>query len=268
MISLQKMIKSENLFLIAGPCVIENEEITFQIANKIKSIANKLNIDFVFKASYKKENRTQLNSFTGPGLEKGIEILQRIKNKLNIRLTTDLHNAQDISKIKDVIDIIQIPAFLSRQTDILIEAAKTNKFINVKKGPFLSGESCQFIIEKIRKSGNNQIIITERGNSFGYQNLIVDMRNIPIIQEYQVPVFLDATHSNQKPNQNTGESGGTPKYIETLACAGVAAGINGIFIETHPNPEKALSDGSNMLHIEKLEPLLKKLISIKKALQK
>ena len=149
-----------------------------------------------------------------------------------------------------------------------IWVTKSSFTFSVKKGPFLSGESCQFIIEKIRKSGNNQIIITERGNSFGYQNLIVDMRNIPIIQEYQVPVVLDATHSNQKPNQNTGKSGGTPKYIETLACAGVAAGVNGVFIETHPNPEKALSDGSNMLHISKLEPLLRKLISIKKALKK
>ena len=264
--SKQNIINSKNLFLIAGPCVIENEQITFDIAKKLKSITQKLNIDFIFKASYKKENRTKLDSFTGPGLEQGIEILKRIKKDLNISITTDVHNTEDILKIHDIVDIIQIPAFLCRQTDILVQAAKSKKIVNVKKGPFLSGESCKFIIDKIRKSGNQKIMITERGNSFGYENLIVDIRNIPIIQQYEVPVILDVTHSNQKPNQNSGKSGGTPEYIETLAYAGVAAGADGLFLETHPNPKKALSDGSNMLHLDKIEPLLKKIIAIRKIL--
>ena len=262
----KNIINSKKVFLIAGPCVIENEDMAFNIAKKLKAITEKLNVDFVFKASYKKENRTKLESFTGPGLEKGIQILKKIKKELNISITTDVHNTEDIVKIQDVVDIIQIPAFLCRQTDILIQAAKSNKIVNVKKGPFLSGESCKFIIEKIRNSGNEQIIITERGNSFGYKDLIVDIRNIPIIQQYQVPVVLDVTHANQKPNQNTGKSGGTPKYIETLAYAGVAAGANGLFVETHPQPEKALSDGSNMLHLDKIESLLKKIIAINKVI--
>jgi 2-dehydro-3-deoxyphosphooctonate aldolase (KDO 8-P synthase) len=261
--SKKNTINSKKIFLIAGPCVIENEQITFDIAKKLKSITEKLNIDFIFKASYKKENRTKLDSFTGPGLEKGVEILKRIKNDLNIPITTDVHNAEDVLQVQDVVDIIQIPAFLCRQTDILIQAAKSNKIINVKKGPFLSGESCKFIIDKIRKSGNQDIMITERGNSFGYENLIVDIRNIPIIQKYEVPVILDVTHANQKPNQTTGKSGGTPQYIDTLAYAGVAAGADGLFLETHPNPKQALSDGSNMLHLDRIEPLLKKIIAIK-----
>ena len=261
-----KKINTKKFFLIAGPCVIENEKITFEIAKEIQKICSQLNIEFIFKASYKKENRTKLNSFRGPGIDKGVEIFKKIKKELNLRITTDVHNATEIKTIEDVVDIIQIPAFLCRQTDILLTAANTTKYINVKKGPFLSGEACQFIIEKIRKSGNNQILITERGNSFGYQDLVVDMRNIPIIKNYNVPVILDATHSNQKPNQNIGKSGGTPQFIETLACAGIAAGANGIFLETHPNPEKALSDGTNMLPLNKLENLLKKLILIRNAI--
>jgi len=264
--SIRNTIKSKKLFLIAGPCVIENEDLTFQIAEKIKSITNKLNIHFIFKASYKKENRTKLNSFTGPGIDEGLAILKKIKKKLDINVTTDVHNANEIAQAAEIIDIIQIPAFLCRQTDILVSAAETKKYINIKKGPFLSGESCQFIVQKIKDSGNNNIILTERGNSFGYQDLVVDMRNIPIMKNYKVPVVLDATHSNQKPNQSSGKSGGTPKFIETLACAGVAAGANGIFIETHHNPSKALSDGSNMLPLNQLEGLLKKLIAIKDAI--
>ena len=266
MMSKQNIINSKNLFLIAGPCVIENEQITFDIAKKLKSITQKLNVDFIFKASYKKENRTKLDSFTGPGLEQGVEILKKIKKDLNISITTDVHNTEDILKIHDIVDIIQIPAFLCRQTDILVQAAKSKKIVNVKKGPFLSGESCKFIIEKIRQSGNQDIMITERGNSFGYENLIVDMRNIPIIKRYNVPVCLDVTHSNQKPNQTSGKSGGTPEYIETIALAGIAAGANGVFLETHPNPQQALSDGSNMLELNKVEYLLKKMIAIKNIL--
>lgn len=264
--SIDNIIKSNNLFLIAGPCVIENTDLTFNIAKELKTITSRLNIPFIFKASYKKENRTKLDSFTGPGINEGIKILQYIKKELQIPITTDVHNTQDIAQVSSIIDVIQIPAFLCRQTDILVAAAKTNKYVNVKKGPFLSGESCQFIIEKIKNSGNNNIIITERGNSFGYQDLIVDMRNIAIINRNKVSTVLDATHSNQRPNQSLGESGGTPDFIETLACAGIASGANGIFIETHPDPKNALSDGSNMLPINKMENLLKKLCAIKKAI--
>ncbi|MAZ56008.1 MAG: 3-deoxy-8-phosphooctulonate synthase [Flavobacteriales bacterium] len=264
--SINQLINSNKLFLVAGPCVIEDEQITFEIAQKIKNICKKLNISFIFKASYKKENRTKLESFRGPGLKKGMEILMHIKNKLNIPITTDFHNAEEIIQSGHLVDIIQIPAFLCRQTDILIAAAKTKKFINVKKGPFLSGESCQFIIEKIRQSGNNNIIITERGNSFGYQELVVDVRNIPIIKNFNVPVIIDATHSNQQPNQYIGRSGGRPEFIETIATACVAAGANGVFLETHPDPSTALSDGSNMLELANLECLLKKLALIKNTL--
>tara|TARA_Y100000994_G_scaffold14407_1_gene11173 strand:+ start:5909 stop:6712 length:804 start_codon:yes stop_codon:yes gene_type:complete len=266
MTSIDNIIKSNKLFLIAGPCVIENESITFEIAHEIKRITNKLNIPFIFKASYKKENRTKSSSFCGPGVKDGLKILQKIKQELNIPVTTDFHNANDIAQSGDLVDIIQIPAFLCRQTDILITSAKTNQYINVKKGPFLSGESCQFIIEKIKKAGNNKIMITERGNSFGYQELVVDVRNIPIIKNYNVPVVIDVTHSNQRPNQSIGKSGGRPEFIETLSLACVAAGSNGVFLETHPNPQNALSDGSNMLPLNKLELLLNKLIRIKSAL--
>ena len=264
MLNFDKIKKSKKLILIAGPCVIENEKTTFEIAEKLKIISNKFEIPFIFKASYQKANRTKWNSYSGPGIDKGLEILKKIKDDLHLALTTDVHSVNDVKKVNKIIDIIQIPAFLSRQTDILVAAAKTNKIINVKKAPFLSGESCKFILQKINKSGNLNTIITERGNSFGYHNLIVDMRNIPIIKKNNVPVIIDATHSNQKPNQKTGKSGGTPKFIETIACAGIASGADGVFVETHPNPSLSLSDGSNMLKIDKLEPLIEKLIAIKK----
>jgi 2-dehydro-3-deoxyphosphooctonate aldolase (KDO 8-P synthase) len=257
---------ANQFFLIGGPCVIENEQITYEVAEHLKNITTKHHIPFIFKASFKKENRTQLSSFTGPGIEKGLKILENIKKELGISITTDVHNIYDVKNIKDIIDIIQIPAFLCRQTDILIEAAESGKIINVKKGPFLSGSSCEFIIDKLKKSGNDNIIITERGNCFGYQDLIVDMRNIPIIKKYNTSVVLDVTHSNQKPNQTTGKSGGTPEFIETLACAGIAAGADGIFLETHPNPNEALSDGSNMLPLKDVEKLLIKLNKIKNAI--
>ncbi|MBF25582.1 MAG: 3-deoxy-8-phosphooctulonate synthase [Flavobacteriales bacterium] len=266
MISIKQTLNTNNLYLIAGPCVIEDEQITTEIAQKLKHTADKLKIPFIFKASYSKANRSKLNSFTGPGIKKGLKILKNIKDKLDLPITTDVHSVEEIEKVKDIIDIIQIPAFLCRQTEMLIAAAKTNKYVNVKKGPFLSGESCKFIADKIRKFSENKIILTERGNSFGYENLVVDMRNIPILGMYNLSVVLDATHSNQKPNQIHGVSGGTPQYIETLACAGVAAGANGIFLETHPNPKQALSDGSTMLPLEELESLLKKLIAIKQAI--
>ena len=205
MLDFDKIKNSKKLILIAGPCVIEHEETTLEIAKKIKSIANKFKIPYVFKASYQKANRTRINSYSGPGIDQGLKTLKKIKDKLNIAITTDVHNVDDINQLNGIVDIIQIPAFLCRQTDILVAAAKTNKIINVKKAPFLDGESCKFILEKINKSGNRNTLITERGNSFGYQNLIVDMRNIPIIQQNNVPVIIDATHANQKPNQTNGD---------------------------------------------------------------
>ena len=266
MISLEKILNSKRLFLIAGPCVIENENTTLEIASTIKDITNQLEIPFIFKASYKKANRSRIDSFSGPGIEDGLKTMQTIKRKLSIPITSDVHSVEEIKKASSVLDIIQIPAFLSRQTDLLIAAGKTNKYVNVKKGPFLSGEACQFIVDKIKSTQNDKIILTERGNSFGYENLVVDMRNIPILQRNNCPVVIDVTHSNQKPNQKIGVSGGTPEFIDTIACASVASGANGIFIETHPNPKEALSDGSNMLKIDQLKDLLTKLVAIKKAL--
>ena len=266
MIFLKDLKHSKKLFLIAGPCVIESESMTLKIAEEIKKITSNFDINFIFKASYEKANRSSLDSFTGPGIDKGLKLFKKIKDEFNVPILTDVHTINQIEKIQDYIDIIQIPAFLCRQTKLLTTAAKTNKYVNVKKGPFLSGESCKHIINKIRNSGNNKIIITERGNSFGYENLVVDMRNIPIIKKYNVSVCLDATHSNQKPNQISGKSGGTPEYIETIALSGIAAGADGVFLETHPNPQKALCDGSNMLKLNKLENLLEKMIAIKKIL--
>ena len=267
MISLEKILNSKKLFLISGPCVIENKNATLEIASRIKDITTELDIPFIFKASYQKANRSRIDSFTGPGIEDGLNTLKTIKDKLSIPITSDIHSVEDIKKASNILDIIQIPAFLCRQTDLLIAAGKTNKYVNVKKGPFLSGEACQFIINKIKSTKNNKIIITERGNSFGYENLIVDMRNIPILQRNNCPVVIDVTHSNQKPNQKEGISGGTPEFIDTIACAGVAAGANGIFLETHPSPKDALSDGSNMLKTSQLKKLLSKLIAINKTLQ-
>mgnify|MGYP001345108954 CR=1 FL=1 len=250
--------------LIAGPCQLESEKHALEVATELKIMTEKIGIGLIYKTSFDKANRTSLKGKRGAGLEKSLPVFDKIRKDVGIPVLTDVHNAEQCAVVSKHVDILQIPAFLCRQTDLLIAAAKTNKIINVKKGPFLSGESCQFIIEKIQRCGNNQILITERGNSFGYQNLVVDMRNIPIIKNYQVPVIIDATHSNQKPNQPIGQSGGTPDFIETIAHAGIAAGANGIFLETHPNPTKALSDGSNMLPLSKLEELLVQLIAIKK----
>ena len=258
--------KDNMFFLIAGPCVIEEEKKTYEIAKIISDITTKNNIPFIFKASYKKANRSRLDSFTGIGDKKGLEILKNISEQLNIPVTTDVHSPEEVALASKYVQMIQIPAFLCRQTEILIAAGKTNKFVNIKKGQFCSANSVKFMIEKITSQGNKKVIVTERGNSFGYQDLVVDMRNIPIIKSFGKNVVLDVTHSLQKPNQGYGVSGGTPEFIETLACAGVAAKVNGIFLETHPNPKNALSDGSTMLPLKKLESLLLKLISIRKAI--
>tara|TARA_B100000902_G_C27316931_1_gene921902 strand:- start:185 stop:1018 length:834 start_codon:yes stop_codon:yes gene_type:complete len=261
-----KDINKSNFFLIAGPCAIEGEEMAIDIAEKIISITKKLNIPFIFKGSYKKANRSRLDSFTGIGDEVALNIIKNIGKRFNIATTTDIHNADEANIASNYVDILQIPAFLCRQTDLLIAAAKTGKTINIKKGQFLSAESMSHAVKKITDSGNNNILLTERGTMHGYQDLVVDFRSIPIMQKNNLPVVLDVTHSLQKPNQKDGITGGNPEMIETIAKAGIAAGADGIFLETHPNLNEAKSDGENMLPIEKLEDLLIKLLKIRKSL--
>lgn len=255
-IEYKKIKEEKDFFLIAGPCVVENEEISFETANKIKNICEKLNINFYFKSSYRKANRSSTHSFCGIGDKKALKILSDIKEKLNLKICTDIHLPEEAKMAAEVADILQIPAFLCRQSDILIAAAKTNKIINIKKGQFLSPEAMKFAAEKVIENGNNKIILTERGSFFGYSDLVVDYRNIPIMQKLNFPIVLDITHSLQKPNQNSGITGGSPELIEPIARAGVAIGCNGIFLETHPNLEIAKSDASNMLQLDKLENLL------------
>jgi len=262
-----KYTTSGNFFLIAGPCVVENELMPFEIAKRIKSISEKLEIPFIFKASYKKANRSRIDSFTGIGDEVALNILKEVGNKLEIPVLTDIHTEQDAELAAQYVDVLQIPAFLCRQTDLLIAAAKTGKFVNIKKGQFLSPEAMQFAINKVRESGNENIAITERGTTFGYHDLVVDYRGIPVMQKLGVPVILDCTHSLQQPNQSEGVTGGQPELIETVAKAGIAVGVDGLFIETHPDPKNAKSDGANMLQLDLLENLLEKLILIRKAIK-
>ena len=258
--------KENTFFLIAGPCVIESREETFEIANTLKTVTEKLNIPFIFKGSFKKANRTRLNSFTGIGDESAINILKEVKKELRLPITTDVHCIDDIKKVENIVDILQIPAFLCRQTDLLIYAAKTGKYINIKKGQFLSAENMKYAIEKITSNSNNNVLATERGNMFGYNDLVVDFRSIPIMKEFDVPVVLDITHSLQQPNMSSGITGGKPKFIETIAKAGIAVGADGIFLETHPDPQSAKSDGENMLKLDLVEDLLLKLKKIKESI--
>ena len=258
--------QSQNFFLIAGPCVIESRELAFSIAEQVSTICNKLEIPYIFKGSYRKANRSRLTSFTGIGDEKALMILQEVREKYNVPVTTDIHSEPEAAIAAEYVDILQIPAFLCRQTSLLIAAASTGKVVNVKKGQFVSPESMRFAVEKIVASGNSKVLLTERGTTFGYQDLIVDFRGIPVMQSNGVPVVLDCTHSLQQPNQAEGVTGGKPEMIETIARAGIAVGADGIFIETHPNPAEALSDGANMLPLNRLQHLLEKLVSIKKAL--
>lgn len=253
----------QQFFLLAGPCVIENETMPMEIAKTLKEITDRLNIPFVFKASYRKANRSRLDSFTGIGDEKALKILGEIRQQLNIPVVTDIHEPHEAEMAAKYVDILQIPAFLCRQTELLVAAAKTGKIVNIKKGQFLSAESMKFTVEKVLQSGNENIMLTDRGTFFGYQDLIVDVRSIPTMQENNVPVIMDITHSLQKPNQAAGVSGGDPKMIETIARAAIAVGVDGIFMETHPNPDQAKSDGKNMLQLSEVEPLLKKLIALK-----
>jgi len=260
-----KHLKTNNFFLIAGPCVVEDDKIPFDIAEEVVRICDRLHIPYIFKASYKKANRSRLDSFTGIGDREGLEVIKQVGEKFKIPTLTDIHSVEEAKIAAEYVDILQIPAFLCRQTDLLIAAAKTGKFVNIKKGQFLSSESIRFAIDKVWLSGNGKVMVTERGNTFGYQDLVVDFRNIPEMQKFNVPVVLDVTHSLQQPNQGTGVTGGLPHLIETIAKAGIAAGVDGIFIETHPEPHNARSDGANMLDLQKLENMLHKLIKIRQA---
>ena len=256
-----------NFFLIAGPCVVESEDLIMEVADKVSGICKNMGIPYIFKASYRKANRTSATSFTGIGDEAALALVKKVGDKYKLPTTSDIHAHEEAAIAAKYIDILQIPAFLCRQTDLLIAAGETGKIVNVKKGQFLSGPSMKFAVEKIKNTGNEKIILTERGTTFGYQDLVVDYRNIPWMQEHKVPVVMDVTHSLQQPNQTTGITGGNPQLIGTIAKAAVATGANGLFIETHPNPAVAKSDGANMLKLDLLEGLLAQLVKIRKAVQ-
>lgn len=257
---------NDQFFLFAGPCVVEDRETCFEVAEKLAEISRKLDINYVFKASYRKANRSRLDSFDGIGDEKALQILAEVKQKFGLAVVTDIHSAAEAAMAAEYVDVLQIPAFLCRQTDILIAAAKTGKIVNVKKGQFLSPDSMQFVADKIAESGNTNILLTDRGTMYGYGDLIVDYRSIVTMQKIGYPVILDITHSLQQPNQASGVTGGKPELIETIARAGIAVGVDGIFMETHPNPSKAKSDGANMLALDNAETLLKNLAAIRKTI--
>lgn len=258
---------SGNFFLLAGPCVIEGEDMAMRIAEHIVKLTEKLDIPYVFKGSYKKANRSRLDSFTGIGDDKALNILKKVHDTFGIPTVTDIHTAEEAAMASEYVDVLQIPAFLCRQTDLLVAAAQTGKIINIKKGQFLSPSAMRFAAEKVVEAGNSKVMLTERGTTFGYQDLIVDFRGIPEMQTFGYPVILDATHSLQQPNQSSGVTGGMPQLIETIAKAGIATGVDGLFIETHENPAIAKSDGANMLRLDLLEELLTKLVRIRKAVQ-
>jgi len=253
-----------NFFLIAGPCVVESEKMCMDIAEKICAMTTKLNIEYYFKASYKKANRSKSDSFTGIGDKEGLEVLQKVRKMFNIPIVTDVHNPEEAQIAADYgIDVLQIPAFLCRQTDLLLAAGKTGCVVNIKKGQFLSPESMAFAVKKVNETGNNKVMLTERGSTFGYYDLVVDFRSIPEMKKTGCPIITDITHSLQQPNQSSGVTGGKPELIETIARAAIAVGSDGIFVETHPNPAEAKSDGANMLKLDMLEPLLEKLVAIR-----
>ena len=261
-----KNTDSGNFFLLAGPCAIEGEQMAMDIAEKIVAISDKLKIPYVFKGSYRKANRSRIDSFSGIGDEKALKILGKVRDTFGIPVVTDIHTADEAAKAAEYVDVLQIPAFLCRQTDILVAAAETGKVVNIKKGQFLSADAMKFAVTKVRESGNPNIILTERGTTFGYQDLVVDYRGIPEMKLLDVPVVLDITHSLQQPNQASGVTGGKPELIEVVARAGIAVGADGIFIETHPHPAKAKSDGANMLRLDLLEGLMEKLVMIKQTI--
>jgi len=258
-----KYTDSGNFFLIAGPCVVESEEICFEIAERLIAITNDLKMPYIFKASFKKANRSKLDSFTGVGDENGLKIIEKIKNTLKVPVVTDIHSESDAELAARYVDILQIPAFLCRQTDLLVAAGKTGKVVNIKKGQFLAPDSMKFAADKVVQSGNSQVMLTDRGTMFGYQDLIVDFRGIIEMKQSGHPVIVDITHSLQQPNQATGVSGGRPEMIETIARAAIAVGADGLFMETHPNPAQAKSDGANMLPLSQVEGLLQRLVKIR-----
>ena len=257
---------AHNFFLIAGPCAIEGEQMALQIAEQVRTICEDLGIEYIFKGSYRKANRSRLDSFTGIGDERALKILRKVGTTFGLRTTTDIHADAEAAMAAEYVDVLQIPAFLCRQTSLLVAAARTGKVVNVKKGQFMSAESMQFAVEKVRESSNDQVWLTERGTTFGYGDLVVDYRGIPVMQQQRVPVIMDCTHSLQQPNQASGVTGGRPALIETIARAAIAVGADGLFIETHPDPASAKSDGANMLPLDRLEPLLRRLVRIREAI--
>ena len=261
-----KFTESGNFLLIAGPCVVESEEVVLESADHLKKLSVKYQIPFVFKSSYRKANRSKGDSFSGIGDIKALKILAEVRKKYSVPVITDIHNPNEAAMAAEYVDTLQIPAFLCRQTDLLVAAAATGKWINIKKGQFLSGSSMRFAVEKVMESGNSKILLTDRGNMYGYQDIVVDFRNIPIMKQIGVPVIMDITHSLQQPNQEHGVSGGRPEMIETLGKAAISVGADGIFIETHPNPAVAKSDGANMLKLSEMDKLLNKLVALRKTI--
>ncbi|MBN2633214.1 MAG: 3-deoxy-8-phosphooctulonate synthase [Bacteroidales bacterium] len=257
---------NENFLLIAGPCVVESKEIVFQVAEHMAGLADKYRLPYIFKASYRKANRSKIDSFSGIGDEKALNILSEVRNRFSVPVITDIHNPDEAVIAAQHVDVLQIPAFLCRQTDLLVAAAETGKWINIKKGQFLSGASMQFAVQKVIDSGNEKIMVTDRGNMFGYQDIVVDFRNIPLMQNIGVPVIMDITHSLQQPNQDAGVSGGIPEMIETIGRAAISVGADGIFIETHPDPALAKSDGANMLVLNRMDDLLNKLVALRRTI--
>ena len=256
----------KNFFLIAGPCVVESEELLMEVAEKVSSVCKNLGIPYIFKSSYRKANRTSATSFTGIGDETALKILQKTGKKFGLPTVSDIHAHDEAAMAAQYIDVLQIPAFLCRQTDLLVAAAETGKVVNVKKGQFLSGPAMKFAADKIRNAGNEKVMLTERGTTFGYQDLVVDFRNIPWMQEHDAPVVMDVTHSLQQPNLSSGVTGGNPQLIGTIAKAAIASGADGLFIETHPNPAVAKSDGANMLALKNMESLLQQLVRLRASL--
>jgi len=261
-----KFNDSGNFLLIAGPCVVESEEIVFETARHLEMLSVKYQIPFIFKSSYRKANRSKADSFSGIGDIKALKILAEVSKKFSVPVITDIHTPHEAQIAADYVDVLQIPAFLCRQTDLLVAAAKTGKWINIKKGQFLSGSSMKFAVDKVKDSGNNKVMLTDRGNMFGYQDIVVDFRNIPEMQKIGVPVIMDITHSLQQPNQEAGISGGRPDMIETIGKAAISVGADGIFIETHPNPAVAKSDGANMLILSGMDSLLSRLVALRKTI--
>jgi len=266
-LTIEDLKVGQNFFLMAGPCVIEGEEMALHIAEKIADITYRLNIPYIFKGSYRKANRSRLDSFTGIGDEKALKILRKVGETFALPVVTDIHETHEAAMAAEYVDVLQIPAFLCRQTDLLVAASHTGKIVNIKKGQFLSPASMQFAAQKVVDAGNKNVMITERGTTFGYTDLVVDYRGIPEMQQFGFPVIMDATHSLQQPNQASGVTGGLPSLIETIAKAAVAVGVDGLFIETHPNPSIAKSDGANMLPLDLLEGLLTRLVRIREAIR-